>query len=189
MRILLIALLFAGLAAAQITVNVPSLTVSADGTATLYAWMLSQPQAFETKLTDSVDAVATTIRVDDASGINAAANSLILIGGEAMIVTNKAARLLTVTRAALGTQARAHRGLVTQEVKNPDGSTTTTVVNVGDIVNVMKHNTPARAARQWVIDKMTALMEAGGYPTAVAQDSVINTAKAAKQAAIDAAVQ
>jgi len=184
MRTILTAVLFAALAFGQITVNVPALNVSADGTAALYAWMIGQ-QGTTTFLSDNCAAGDLTIRVEDASGINITANSVLLIGGEVVTVTAKAARVLTVTRASLGTEAAAHKGRIA--TKNEDGSLN--VVNAGDLVTVLKHRSPQLAMRQWIVDKMTALMSEGGYPTAVSQDTIINTAKALKDAAVAGAVQ
>jgi hypothetical protein len=184
MRTILTAVLFAALALGQITVNVPALNVSADGTAALYSWMIQQ-QGTTTFLSDDVAAGDLTIRVEDASGINAAVNSLLLIDKEVFAVTAKAGRVLTVTRASLGTKSAAHKGRVA--TKNEDGSLN--VVNAGDLVTVLKYRSPQLAMRQWIIDKMSELMGQGGYPTAVSQDTIVATARAAKDAAVAEAVK
>jgi hypothetical protein len=184
MRITLLAVLFAALALAQITVNVPALNVSADGTAALYAWMIGQ-QGTTTFLSDDITAADLTMRVEDASGINAVANSLLLIDKEVFTVTAKAGRVLTITRAALGTKAAAHKGRVT--TKNEDGSLN--IVNAGDLVTVLKYRSPQVVMRQWIVDKMAELMGQGGYPTAVSQDTIVATAKAAKDVAVAEAVK
>ena len=169
----------------QITVNVPSLNVSADGAAALYAWMLNQQTTTTTFLSADITAAATSMTVEDASGINAAANSVLLIGGEVVTVTVKTGRVLTITRAGLGTLAAAHKGRI--EKKDADGNVS--VVNAGDLITVLKYRTPQLAMRQWLMDKMTELMTQGGWPTAVAEDSIINSAKARRDAAIAGAVQ
>jgi hypothetical protein len=185
MRTILTAVLFAALALGQITVNVPALDITKDGTVILYKWMLQQQRDGTTFLSDDCTASATSIRVEDASGINVIANSVLLIDKEAFTVTAKVGRVLTVTRASVGTEAAAHKGRIT--TKNEDGSLN--IVNAGDLVTVLKYRSPQLAMRQWVVDKMAALMAEGGYPTAVAQDAVINTARAAKDAAVAEAVK
>jgi hypothetical protein len=178
MKMLLIAVCFAVTAFAQITVNVPALTVSADGTAALYAWMLNQ-QGTTTFLSLDSSASDKSITVEDSAGINASANSALLIGGEVVSVTAKAGKVLTIEHAQLGTQARAHKGRITDK----DG----TIINAGDLVTVLKYSTPAKAMRQWIIDKMAELMAAGGYPSA--QEAAVTAAKATKDAAISEAVR
>ena len=185
MKTILLTLLFASLALGQITVDVSALNISADGTSALYAWMLNQQSSTTTFLALDCTASATSITVQDSSGIGVALNRALLIGGEAVTVTAKTGKVLTITRAQLGTLAAAHRGTVATK----DAEGVVTVVNAGDLVTVLKYPAPQSAVRQWIVDKMAELMAAGGYPTAAAQDAIINTAKAAKDAAIAGAVQ
>ena len=96
---------------------------------------------------------------------------MIVIDGEAMTVTAKAARVYTVTRPSLGTTAAAH--------------------SPGAVVNVLKYKTIALFGMQCVIDAVTNIMNnpSFSYPTATTQNAVITTAQAAKNAAIAGAVQ
>lgn len=167
----------------MITVNVPSLNISDDGASALYAWMMNQQNAGFTSLSVDCTSLATTITVEDASGIGIAGNNTLLVGGEVMLVTLKTGKVLTVTRAQLGTMAAAHKGKVVRIDKGE-----TTVMNIGDQITVLKYNTISRTCRQWIVDKLTELMNQGGYPSAVTQDSIINAAKIAKDAAIAGAI-
>lgn len=154
-------------ATAQVAVNVKSLTVSADGIAALNHFMVTQVNDIQTGLTDALDAVSTSVRVDD--GAVMVGTDIIKIGGEAMQITAKTGRNLTVTRAALGTTAATH--------------------SAHDPVQVLKYKTYALLFQAHIINMVSQIMDTYGYPTKATQDAVIATAKAAKDAAVAGAVQ
>jgi len=103
---------FAALGVAQTVVNPSGLTLSADGQAATQAFMLTQRNGLVgVTLTSPMDAVTTTANVSDSTNITGA--SELIIDGEAMTITNKAARVLTVVRGDLGTTAIVHANAAT----------------------------------------------------------------------------
>ena len=163
---ILLALLMAS-AMGQVAVNVKSLTVSADGVAALNNFMVTQVKDTQTGLTNSIDAVTTSVRVDDGSVM--VGTDVIKIDGEAMQITAKSGRDLTVTRAVFGTTAATHTS--------------------HDPVQVLKYKTYALLFQSHIVNMVSQIMDTYGYPTKATQDAVIATAKAAKDAAVAGAVQ
>jgi len=170
MRILTLSLLLALLMASamgQTAVNVKSLTVSADGVAALNNFMVTQVNDLQTGLTNSIDDVTISVRVDDGSVMTG--TDIIKIGGEAMRITAKTGRNLTVTRGVLGTTAASH--------------------TANSPVQILKYKTYALLFQAHITNMVSQIMDTYGYPTKATQDAVIATAKAAKDAAVAGAVQ
>jgi hypothetical protein len=90
----------------QATVNAPAVTLDANGTAALTAWMAGQTTGVSSKLTTGISAVAVTLTVENAQGIGPAA--AIVIDSEHLQVTAKSGNVLTVTRGANGTTPAIH---------------------------------------------------------------------------------
>jgi len=100
-------LLAASIAAySQGTVNAPAVTLDANGTAALAAWMSGQTTNVSTKLASGISAVAVTLTVADSTGI--AVNSVISIDSEHIAVTAKSGNTLTVSRGFNSTTAAIH---------------------------------------------------------------------------------
>lgn len=170
MRILTLSILlvfFMASAVGQVAVNVRSLTVSSDGIAALNNFMVTQVNDIQTGLTDALDAVSTSVRVDDGSVM--VGTDIIKIGGEAMQITAKTGRNLTVTRGVLGTTAASH--------------------TANSPVQILKYKTYALLFQAHITNMVSHIMDTYGYPTKATQDAVIATAKAAKDAAVAGAVQ
>ena len=105
MKPLLILITFALSLSAQTTINARAINVSADGVAAFNAWNQTQV-ASTTGLSDAMDAIQTTMRVD--SGADIRVNDLLKVDNEVVLVTDKTGRNLTITRAQLGTMAATH---------------------------------------------------------------------------------
>ena len=166
MKTITFALILAASAYSQTVVNVPSLTVSADATAAVQNWMLTQTSG-TVKLVGAILATDLALKVDDATGIGN--NDELLVDGEAVVVTNKTGKTLTITRADLGTTATAHA----------DGAP----------VSILKYKSIKTLFRQIIIDTVGQIMSMGNYPTAAAQNAVIKTATDALDNAKKNAVQ
>lgn len=155
--------------AAQTTINIPTLTISAEATAALNAVLaktfVDGSQAIT--LTAPVSATDTTINVVSTAGV--AATSAIAISGDAMKITAKTAQAFTVARGLYGTTPAAH--LITEQA------------------NELKYPTIIRAFAQAIADFVGLQMVQAGSTTVVAQDAIIKAANAAKVAAQTAAVQ
>jgi hypothetical protein len=158
----------------QTVVNIPSLTVSSDGTAAVNAWLCSQISSYPSTLANNIDASSITIRVEDGTGYNG--STPVKIDSEVMIVTGKSGRDLTVTRGAFGSVASPHAGR--------SGGT------LGAQVALMKYKDFKDLFVQHIKAVVGQIMEADtSSPVNVAQDAVIATAKAAKEAAKSAVIQ
>lgn len=160
-------LLFAVGLQAQTVVNVKSLTISADATAAIQAWMVTQTTGANTGLNGAIDASTTSVTVADGSVMGG--TDIIVIDGEAMQITAKTGKSLTVTRAALGTVAATHADKA--------------------LVGVLKYKTMALLFQAHIANMVASIMDVAGYPTKATQDAIIATAQAAKAAAVSAAVQ
>lgn len=90
----------------QAVINAPAVTLDANGTAAITAWMAGQTTGVASKLTSGISAVAVTLTVENAQGIGA--NSVIVIDSEHIQVTAKTGNVLTVARGANGTTAAIH---------------------------------------------------------------------------------
>lgn len=90
----------------QSVINAPAVTLDANGTAAITAWMSGQTTGVQTKLVSGISAVAVTLTVENSQGIGA--NAAIVIDGEHIQVTAKNGNVLTVTRGANGTTAAIH---------------------------------------------------------------------------------
>lgn len=167
MKRLTLSALFIAALSAQTTVNVKSLTVSPDAVAALNAWMVTQVTGNPTGLAGAIDASATTVNVADGSPMNG--SDIIVIDGEALQITAKSNKQLTVTRGALGTTPAAHADKA--------------------IVAVAKYKTFALLFQAHITNMVGQIMDQVGYPTKATQDAVISTAQAAKDAAKAGAVQ
>jgi len=100
-------LLAASIAAySQGTVNAPAVTLDANGTAALTAWMSGQTTNVSTKLSTGITAAATSMTVADATGINV--NSVLVVDSEHIGVSAKTGNVLTITRGLNTTTAATH---------------------------------------------------------------------------------
>lgn len=151
----------------QSSVNLATLTVSAEATSAINAWMATQFSGQGSYVASLISPGDTTINVESTTGIGA--NSAILVGSEAMRVTGKTATTLTVTRGYLGTVAS------TFPVK------TTVKELVYPTVNAL-----FRGAITTIVGQ---IMEQVGSTTISTQNAVVQTANQVKQAAKDASVQ
>lgn len=86
-------------------VNPPAVSLNDEAVTAIHGWMITLITSQPTKLAASVDNVVTTITVEDGSGLN---NKVIRIDNEAMTVTNRTGKTLTVTRGSLGTTPVNH---------------------------------------------------------------------------------
>lgn len=144
----------------QATVNAPAVTLDANGTAALTAWMAGQTTGVNTKLTSGISAVAVTLTVADSTGIGA--NSVIVIDSEHIQVTAKTGSVLTVTRGANGTTAAIHA--------------------TDAPVHELKYRTFNALGKAIIIDAMRAIVRQN-------RQAAINAAIATANAETDAAVQ
>jgi len=90
---------------AQTTVNPPAVNLNAEAVTAINGWLLTQTTTPATTLTIDIDNTTTTVIVADGAGLN---NKTILIGTEAMVITARSGKTLTVTRGVLGTTAVLH---------------------------------------------------------------------------------
>lgn len=150
----------------QTVVNVKSLTLSPEATTAVNSFMVTQVAA-STGLSGSITAAAMTVLVDDGAVMNG--SDIIRIDGEAMQITAKNGKTLTVTRASLGTTAAVHADKA--------------------IVQVLKYKTPALLFQAHLTTLVGQIMDQVGYSTKATQDAVISTAQAAKDVAKAGAVQ
>ena len=89
------------------TVNLRAITVNSDAQVAFNAYAITQADpTVSTALSLAVDASTTAIRVDAGAGLTI--NSVIKIDNEAMLITARSGRDITVTRGALGTTAATH---------------------------------------------------------------------------------
>jgi hypothetical protein len=167
MKTLFATLILAAVSFGQTAVNVKSLTLSSDAAAAVQAWMVTQVTDTPTGLNGKIDDVVTAIVVADGSAIKA--NDVIVVDEEALQVTAKTGKNLTVARGTFGTKAVAH--------------------NNNAMVFVMRYRTMALLFQQHIVNMVGQIMDTTGYPTKATQDAVISTAQAAKDAAKVAAVQ
>jgi len=169
MRTLILFSLSMGLTFAQATVNIKSLTFSADAVAATQSFMIAQTTGATTTLNGAITSGATTVTVQDNNVV--LNNTAFVIDGEAFLVTARTAKVLTVTPAYLGTTTVAHADKA--------------------IVSVLKWATLILFGQQCIMDAVANIMNnpVYGYPTASIQNAVITTAQAAKNAAIAGAVQ
>lgn len=167
MKTLFAILILAAVSFGQTVVNVKSLTLSPDATAAVNSWMVTQVTGTPTGLNGTISPTDTVVTVDDGSVMGN--NDVLVIEGEAMQITAKAAKKLTVTRGAFGTTATDHKDKT--------------------IVSVMKYRTYAILFQTHIANVVASIMDTAGYPTKATQDAIVATATAAKQAAKDSAVQ
>ena len=106
MKTLILFALSTILALGQSTINAPAVTLNADSTTAVLAWMGTQAKRPNTTLTVAALAGDSTVTVADASGI--AVNSVISIDSEHLAVTAVNGSVLTVTRGFNGTTAAGH---------------------------------------------------------------------------------
>ena len=103
----LLFLILSAAAFAQTSVNPRAVTLTADGVAVAQSFMLTQVNNLQgVTVNGALDAVTTTVTVSDVSNIKN--GDELLIDGEAMAITAKANKVLTVTRGDLGTTAIVH---------------------------------------------------------------------------------
>lgn len=105
MKIIIFALLALS-AFGQATINAPAITLNAESTAAVLAWMGTQAARPNTTLTGAVLVGDLTITVADGTGLGA--GSIISIDSEHLTVTNRSGTTLTVTRGANGTTPAPH---------------------------------------------------------------------------------
>lgn len=91
----------------QVTINAPAVTLNANGTTAIIAWMSTQLDNGKGNLASDIDDVQTTITLNNTTGLGGAAMALI-IDGEHMQVTARNGAVYTVTRGVNGTTATAH---------------------------------------------------------------------------------
>ncbi len=116
MKNILLVLSIATVLTAQTTVNLPSLTVTADATTSINLAMRKLFSGTNTSATAPIADNGTTLTVASTAGI--AANALLMIDDEVVLSSAKTATTFTITRAALGTVAAAHSsGAVVRELK------------------------------------------------------------------------
>jgi len=144
----------------QATVNAPAVTLDANGTAALTAWMSGQTTGTVTKLASGITAVAVTLTVADASGI--VVNDVITIGTEHLGVSAKSGNTLTVSRGFNGTTAAIHA--------------------TDDAVKVLKYRTFNLLGKAVIIDALRAIVRQQ-------RQTAINAAVAQANAETEAAVQ
>ena len=161
MKLVLIALL-ASAAFAQTTINAPAVTLDATGSAALIAWMAGQGTGTITTVTAPVLIGDTTITVDVAVGIPI--NGVISLGTEHLLVTAKAAKVLTVTRAVNGSTAAAYA--------------------TGATVTEMKYRTFNALGKAMIVNTLRQIVDT--YAPLVA---TVAAATATKDAAVVGAVQ
>lgn len=101
----LLLLLIPGILAAQTVVNPPPVTLNNEAVVAVQQWMVGQTNGKQTTLSSDITDTATTIEVASGTGLG---NKVLLIDSEAVTVTARTARTLTVTRASLGTVAASH---------------------------------------------------------------------------------
>ena len=87
------------------TVNPPAVSLNDEAVTAIHGWMITLITSQPTKLAAGIDNVVTTITVEDGSGLN---NKVIRIDNEAMTVTTRTGKTLTVTRGSLGTTPVNH---------------------------------------------------------------------------------
>jgi hypothetical protein len=169
MKILILLVASATAILAQTTVNIPALTISAEGTAAINATFakIFVDGAQPISLTAPVAVGDTTISVVSTAGV--AATSAIVIGAEAMKISAKTATAFNVTRAYYGTTAVAHA-----QTEN---------------ANELKYPTLQRAFFAVIASFVGDQMDTAASSTISAQNAVISAAQAAKTAAKTAAVQ
>lgn len=159
---------------AQTVVNPASLTFSADGitaanTVILLTQTISPNGSTPVRLAGSIDAVTLTVTVTDASNLKA--NDSLFIDAEAMPIASKVGNVITLTsRADLGTTAAIHA--------------TQSIVQTLLYPSIKKWITGTIAAAI-----QTAIDNCATCTVNAAQNAVISTAQAAKQAAKASAVQ
>jgi len=134
------------------SLNLPTITVSDAGVAAIQSWMLAQAVAI-TSLVGAITVGALTLTVNDASNIGNVDE--ILIDGEAMSVTARSGKTLTVTRADLGTTAAAHAD--------------------GAMVTVLKYKSIKGYFKQAIADAVSQIVVQANYA------AMLSTAQAAIQ--------
>jgi hypothetical protein len=113
---LILASLISIAAYGQATINAPAVTLDANGSSAVTAFMSVQTTGVSTTLAAPVLVGDTTITLSSGAGFGAA--SAISINGEHMQVTAKAGAVLTVTRGVNGTTAAAQaNGATVVEMK------------------------------------------------------------------------
>lgn len=150
----------------QTVVKIPDLTVSADATTSINAWMAGQVSGAPAKQTLDVTNVATTITVNSTNGI--AGSALIKIDSEIIQVVSKTATVFTVTRGALGTTAASHTaGSAVYELKYKSVSALFMAIIAGQ-VQVIQELSPAGA----VATEIAAITAAKGRIETAKADAV-----------------
>jgi len=86
-------------------VNPPAVSLNDEAVTAIHGWMITLITSQPTKLAAGIDNVVTTITVENGSGLN---NKVIRIDNEAMTVTTRTGKTLTVTRGSLGTTPVNH---------------------------------------------------------------------------------
>lgn len=90
----------------QATINAPAITLNAESTTAVLAWMSTQAARPNTTLSGAVLVGDLTITVADGTGFGA--GSVIAIDSEHLTVTARSGGTLTVTRGTNGTTPAAH---------------------------------------------------------------------------------
>ncbi len=167
MKKLIFGLISVGLYA-QTTVNLPTITVSADATTSINEFLPTQFSGNNTTLTSSVGVGDTIINVVSTTGIGSN-NMLAIIDLEVVTITSKTATTLTVTRASIGTLAANHsNGIVARELRYKNFATLFLDLIKGQVTEIME------------------LKPSGAIAT---QNAIMTTAQAAKAAAKSSAIQ
>lgn len=157
----------------QATINAPAIQLTATGQAAVMDYLNSQRTGVQTKLSEDITASTTTFQVESGQGISVGAT--LLIDAEHVSVTARTGRSVTVTRGFNGTTAAAH--LTDADIRE------------------LRYRTMNALAGFWVRNQLRGIVE--NYPPlnapivqAIAErDAAIATVRAAKDAAIQAAVQ
>ncbi len=155
-------LLTSSIVFSQTTVNLPTVNVSADATASINLFLPEKFSGNNTTLTSSVGVGDTTLNVATTTGIGTS-NMLIRIDDEVLTVTAKTINTLTVTRASIGTAAANHSN--------------------GIVVRELQYKSFASLFLALIREQVAEIMELKPTGAITTQNSVVSTAQAAKQAA------
>jgi len=171
MRTIVLFALILTAAFGQQTVTPANVTFSADAVAVLQNYFVdpSNITSTPTTLAAPLSAGATTMTV--ASTDLLAINQEFLIDKEAVNPTaiNTVTKVVTISRADIGTTAAAHLS--------------------GATVSLLKYKSLKNWCKQSLAESIAQIMSIVTFPTGATQDAIIATANAAKQAAKDAAIQ
>ena len=163
--IILLAVSFA--AFGQQTVTPANVTFSADAVVAVQSWFTTQILSTPTTLAAPMTAGATTMTVTSAADL--AVNQEFYIDSEAVNPSAIAGNVVTITRADIGTTAKAHA--------------------TGAQVNVLKYKSLKNFCKQVMQAAVADIMSRATYPTGATQDAAIAAANAVKASAVAGSVQ